>query len=198
MKKKVSMIILSIMGVTLLGIGIYHSSAANADPNLSTDEIRDLVRDQYPGEITELEMEKRGDRTVYEVEVESDGKEYDIELDGNSAEVLNLKEKELVKKEKKNDAKNTSDNVKTNDKSNKDNDDSNEQVASKEKQTIIDRAKAEEIALNEFSGNIEEIELDEDDGRLRYEIELEDGDREAEIDIDAFTGEIIVLEIDEE
>ncbi|MEC5424680.1 PepSY domain-containing protein [Virgibacillus sp. C22-A2] len=55
---------------------------------------------------------------------------------------------------------------------------------------------AEEIALNSFSGTITEVELDEDDGRLIYEIEIENGNEEAEIDIDAYTGEILVLSID--
>ncbi|MFD0951687.1 PepSY domain-containing protein [Virgibacillus natechei] len=62
----------------------------------------------------------------------------------------------------------------------------------------MDLGKAEEIALNEFDGQITELELDEDDGRLMYEIEIEDGEDEAEIEIDAYTGEILVIEIDRE
>lgn len=45
---------------------------------------------------------------------------------------------------------------------------------------------------------ITELELDEDDGRLIYEIEIESVNGEAEIDIDAYTGDIISISIDTE
>lgn len=56
--------------------------------------------------------------------------------------------------------------------------------------------KARSIALAEFSGTIEGIELDDDDDRLIYEIEIEDGENEAEIEIDAYTGEILFMDLE--
>ena len=41
-------------------------------------------------------------------------------------------------------------------------------------------------------------ELDTDDGRLTYEIEIHKDKKEAEIEIDAITGEVIVVSIEEE
>ncbi|OZU89170.1 hypothetical protein CIL03_09185 [Virgibacillus indicus] len=61
---------------------------------------------------------------------------------------------------------------------------------------VIGESKAKRIALSQFSGKVEEIELDKDDGRLIYEVEIENGNREAEIDIDAYTGAVLVLDID--
>ena len=67
----------------------------------------------------------------------------------------------------------------------------------KKPSTVIDINEAVNIALNEFKGTVTDVELDEDDGRLIYEIEMESGEEEAEIEIDAYTGAILVIEIDD-
>lgn len=67
----------------------------------------------------------------------------------------------------------------------------------KNKQTVISMEQAIAIAQKEFPGTVSEAELDEDDGRLIYEIEIEAKDEEAEFEIDAMTGEILVIEIDD-
>ncbi|MCM3740459.1 PepSY domain-containing protein [Oceanobacillus luteolus] len=55
-----------------------------------------------------------------------------------------------------------------------------------------------QIALQKFDGKVTDIELDEDDGRLIYEMELKNEKQEADIDIDAVTGEIVEFDIDED
>jgi uncharacterized membrane protein YkoI len=52
-----------------------------------------------------------------------------------------------------------------------------------------------EIALNEINvnGTIKEIELDDDDGRLYYEIELYTDTHEIDMEIDAYTGEVLSI-----
>ncbi|UJL47018.1 PepSY domain-containing protein [Virgibacillus sp. NKC19-16] len=212
MKKKLGVTIGATAAAAVLGLGIYQSNASETNPELSTDEIRQMVTDQYPGTITELELEKDSNRAVYEVEVENDGKEYDIKLDGSSGEVLNLKERELSSgnveiTEKDDDADDRDDNAddrddnqgNTNNNDSQDDGNNNGNSSTKSNNnTVIDLEKAEEIALNEFDGKITDLELDEDDGRRMYEIELEKGEDEAEIEIDAYTGEILVIEIDRE
>jgi len=61
---------------------------------------------------------------------------------------------------------------------------------------VISVEKVEEIALNEFDGTITEFELDEDDGRFIYEMEMRNKFEEAEIEIDGQTGEILELDIE--
>lgn len=227
MKKKISIAVITMIGAIVLGLGIYQSNASQGAPKLSTDEIRQMVLDQYPGEIEEIELETDFNRAVYEVEVVSDGKEYDLKLDGNTGEVLNLKEKSVKNQEKEkialeenNDKQNTNDrqddDVKheNNDRhhhhhnqhhhDNKDDNKgkkeakqkSSKQASKENKRTVIDSSEAISIAKDAFSGKVVKFELDEDDGRLIYEIELESDREEAEIEIDAYTGEIIVIEID--
>ncbi|MEN2466948.1 PepSY domain-containing protein [Ornithinibacillus sp. FSL M8-0202] len=236
MKKKVIITVSSIAIATVLGLGIYHSNAAQADPKLSKEEIVELVTAQYPGTITEIEMEKGFNSVVYEVEVESNGKEYEIKLDGNTGEVLKIKQRErhasteestnltISEKQDRPSSNSTSESESKNEKTNNDSDDNtttdskdnqddhvveeskkdnqadNEKTENKKegKKAIIDYETAKKIALAEFDGMITELELDEDDGRLIYEIEIESVNGEAEIDIDAYTGDIISISIDTE
>lgn len=67
-----------------------------------------------------------------------------------------------------------------------------------EKKNVISMEEAEKIAKTEVEGNIENIELEEDDGRLIYDVEFEDGKKldDAEVEIEAETGK--VLEIDQD
>ncbi|MBN6204879.1 PepSY domain-containing protein [Ralstonia pickettii] len=66
----------------------------------------------------------------------------------------------------------------------------------KQKQSILTKEEAIDIALEQFSGNIEGVDLDDDDDRLIYEIEIESSRGEAEIEIDAYTGKVLLVDID--
>ncbi|WP_052345692.1 PepSY domain-containing protein [Paucisalibacillus sp. EB02] len=202
MNKKLIITVSSVAIASVLGFGIYHSNAAQAQPELSEEEIRALVTEQYPGTITEVDIDKGFNKVVYEVEVESDGKEYEIKLDGNTGEVLKLEEKEtrsnnnnsseLAIKEKDNaDDKSKNDNA-----DDKKKEDVNTDKSKDKKRAAISTDEAKKIALAEFNGTIKELELDEDDDRLIYEIEIKSENGEAEMDIDAYTGEIISISID--
>lgn len=64
-----------------------------------------------------------------------------------------------------------------------------------EKPSIISRVEAESIALSIANGTITDFDFDEDD--LEYEVEIELGNKEYEIAIDARTGEVLEVEIDD-
>ncbi|SDR05862.1 PepSY domain-containing protein [Virgibacillus salinus] len=230
MKKKIGIALAVFIGATAMGLGIYHSDAAQAEPKLSTEEIEQLVKDQYPGEITEMELEKSRNRAVYEIEIHDGQKEYEIKMDGNTGEVLKLEETMIASDVKQSNEVNIDDNKDDNKSTNNSNvddkkvekddnrDDDTKELAIKEKddstkddknqqtktdddkskvgKVVIDIDKAKEIALSAFSGTIVSIELDEDDGRLLYEMEMDTNKREAEIEIDAYTGEVLVLDIE--
>lgn len=204
MNKKVLITVSSVAIVSVLGLGIYHSNAAQAEPKLNIDEIKELVTAQYPGTITEVDIDKGFNKVIYEVEVENDGKEYEIKLDGNTGEILKLEEKEthkvkqnstdlaITEKEKSGEqAKKEEKPAVTDDTKKSQDTNQNERVA-------ISYDEAKKIALAEFDGIIEELDLDEDDGRYIYEIEIKNSTGEAEMDIDAYTGEIISISIDSE
>ncbi|WP_164214610.1 PepSY domain-containing protein [Virgibacillus sp. YIM 98842] len=186
MKKTIGMTAAVLTGALVLGLGIYQSDASEADVKLSEEDIRQLVEQQYPGEITELELEKEADRAVYEVGVEGDSKEYDMELDGDTGEVLEIREKEMIAgSNETNGGQNTVKIAESDEKNN-----------SKERSSdILTVDQIEKIVLEEFPGRMIELDLDEDDGRLKYEVEVQNENREeAELDIDAYTGEILKIE----
>ena len=245
MLKKIGMTIGLIGIVTVLGFGVYHSNASQAEPTLSPDDIDELVKSQYPGTITELELDKDASGSIYEVEVVNDGIEYELKLDGQTGEIINLKEKrvdakerastkeviDLKDKEKEQKAKEKEEKeAKEKEKQEKKEQEQEQKEQAKEKEqaqpktevnksdpsttqedkpqtekkenkaknTVIDVNEAINIALAKFPGTVDEVELEEEDGRLIYEIEIEANGEEAEFEIDAYTGEIIVIEIEED
>lgn len=75
--------------------------------------------------------------------------------------------------------------------------DEDKEKQDKKSKPVISEREAIEKALEQFSGNVDDVDLEDDDGRLYYEIEIERGDLEAEIMIDAYTGEVLIIEIDD-
>ncbi|WP_060681167.1 PepSY domain-containing protein [Virgibacillus halodenitrificans] len=216
MKSKIAVVAGALTGATFLGLGIYHSDASQTEPKISTDDIKTMVADQYPGTITDIELEKNFDKIFYEVEVENENREYDLKLDANTGEVLKIREKDTSDKEsvseKKTEAsdgdkekqestkeqQHAQENKQAHDSKEQKNDDKQPVEKEKNKQSngLIGMKKAEKIALDAFAGTIVSMELDEDDDRMIYEIEIENGEDEADVDIDAYTGEVLGLSID--
>lgn len=63
------------------------------------------------------------------------------------------------------------------------------------KNVILTSAEASKIAHGQVAnGTITEIELDSDDGQRYYEIEMHTDTQEVEIEIDAYTGKVIMIE----
>ncbi len=210
MKKKIAMLTGGLAVVLVLGLGIYKSDASQADPTLNYDEVKGLILSQYPGTISEIELEKDNNRAVYEIEIVNEGMEYDLKVDANSGEILKLKEKqvavhsddqkhEVIELEKEpNDKEDKQEQAqKTEETKIEKKDAPIENKKQENKNTVIDASKAIEIAQKEFPGTVTDVELDEDDGRYIYEIEIKAGGQEAEFEIDAMTGEIIVIDIDD-
>lgn len=72
----------------------------------------------------------------------------------------------------------------------------NTEDTAREKRILsIDEVK--EIALAEREGHIDDIELETDDGYTYYEVEIENRDAEYDIYIEAYTGEVLKVEIDD-
>ncbi|MBU9713478.1 PepSY domain-containing protein [Evansella tamaricis] len=64
---------------------------------------------------------------------------------------------------------------------------------------VIGELRAREIALSHVDGEVDDVDLEERDGRLIYEVEVENDetDKEAMVYIDAFTGEVLSIEWDD-
>lgn len=218
MKKKLFMSIGAIAGAVILGLGIYHSEASQTESGLSEEEIKEQVTAQYPGDITDIKLEKQANKSVYLVDIKDAPRAYMLTLDSNTGEVMELKEtsdpeqvkiaeKQEKEKEKQKEKENQGDQKsrdtekkpeKGNSHSQQKKNNDNQSKSSEKEDTVISFDEAIDIALDQFSGEIDEIELEKEDGRLIYEIEIENGDEEAEIEIDAYTGEVLVVSIEED
>ncbi|MBP2079832.1 PepSY domain-containing protein [Oceanobacillus polygoni] len=199
MKKKLIIAGACLIGVFALVFGIYQSGASSSDPELSKEEVEKLVQEQYPGTVTTTELEKNEAGAVYKVRIESKGNNYAVTLDGNTGEVIDLEILGEAVTENSQEADNNHTEETDSKKepgTNNEPEQSEENKENNSSNAMLSQDAAREIALNEFAGTVVDIELDEDDGRTIYEIEIENGDDEATVEIDAYTGEILVLDID--
>ncbi|MFJ8066659.1 PepSY domain-containing protein [Psychrobacillus sp. NPDC096426] len=63
---------------------------------------------------------------------------------------------------------------------------------------FITEKEAIAIAKKQVNGEVIEVELDEDDNRYEYEIEIRTKKAEAEITIDATTGKVLEIDLDDD
>ncbi|WP_100012783.1 PepSY domain-containing protein [Lentibacillus sediminis] len=202
MIKKVILPLAAVVVAVVLGLAIFQSNAFTSSPELSAEEVKGLLEAQYGGAVPDIAfLEKTG---TYQAELEREGVRYHVTVDGENGEVLNLQtsgETPETSSETGDQQEEPAENAK--EESGSTENQGNEEEQSKDNQQTsndgtLSKEEAKAIAQEEFSGTVEELELDGDDGRLIYEIEMVNGEDEAQIELDAFTGEVIVLEIDRE
>ncbi|MGP4107505.1 PepSY domain-containing protein [Virgibacillus sp. L01] len=198
MKKKIGIALAVFIGATAMGLGIYHSDAAQAEPKLSTEEITQLVMGQYPGEITEMELKKNQNRAVYEIEIHDGQKEYEIKMDGNTGEVLKLEEKMIASNGKQSNEVKNNDN--TDDDTNKPANNSNDdKKAEKDDDNSDDDNK--EVAIKEKDDSTKDDKnksSKKDDDKSKVSKAVIDIGKAREIALNAFSGTIVNIELDED
>ena len=149
--------------------------AALANPKITASEAKEIALKEVNGEIISLEFDDDDDNLQphYEIDVVKDNEKVELKVDANSGAVK-VTERESINQSIKQ---------------------SNSSVlpsatASKQSATISQQ-KAIDIALAKAAGTVTEIELDENDNQLVYEIEIRNGKMEYDFEIDAITGAIV-------
>jgi len=153
-------------------------SSPDASTKISIDQVKQIVLAKVPGAtITELELDQDDGRLTYEVEACNDQTEYDFEIDAYTGAILKFESDKCVDKQ--------------------DITASTTQAATTSAQTRISVDQVKQIVLAKVpAATITELELDDDDGRLTYEVEADNGRTEYEFEIDAYTGAILEFETD--
>lgn len=100
MKKKLLTISAVLIGVLILLFSFINSNSATSEPALTKDEIKDIVSEQYAGEISTPILRNKNNEPVYHVDVAHDENIYHIKLNGISGEVITI-DKEVNKDNKK-------------------------------------------------------------------------------------------------
>jgi uncharacterized membrane protein YkoI len=138
---------------------------------LTVEEVEAKAVESVDGTVTEIDYDSSDNE--YEVEVESGSVTYELDINATTGEVVKKEADGKKLSVVKSDAKTTSQN-----------------------KNFITAKEAIAIALKHSPGTVKEVELDDDDKRAHFEIEIKDGKYEYEFEIDAVTGKILDFEKD--
>lgn len=165
----------AIGGVALANGSTVVDAASTKGDFLTLKEVKTLALQQVEGKVTEIELDTDDGRKHYDIEINDGAYEYELEIDAITGKVLKFE------KDHEDDKGTT---AKTESK-----------VAGSER-VMLTKEQAIEIAMKQAKGTVTDFDLDHDDGRKVYEIEIEDGTYEYEFEIDAYTGEVLDFEKD--
>jgi uncharacterized membrane protein YkoI len=168
--------ILSVAGVcaaAVIGVGIYF--AAEKMGEMTQKEAEAMVRDNN-GEVLSFAREwdwEFGTPSTIEMAVKTEDSYEELEMDASNGEIIRRETKYLPASE--NSAA------------------PEESSAAASAAPEITPEEAIKVALEEVKGNVKEIELDDEDQRLIYELEIQEGKREYDVHIDAMTGSVLMV-----
>lgn len=147
------------------------SSESSSNQMIGIEVAKEIALSKVDGVIVEIELDSDDGVTYYEIEMKTNQGEVELEIHAYTGEILSFSKDSKSSKGLLNLSIDTS--------------------------ALIGVAEAKRIALQQFSGTVKEVELNKDDGRLYYEVEMKTNKGEVEIEIDAYTGKIISIEIDD-
>jgi uncharacterized membrane protein YkoI len=170
--KKWFLPLIGIFVVVIAGIGIYF--AAEKMGEMTQEEAEAIVRDDHNGEVLsfarEWEWEFDNPSTIKMV-IKTENSYEEIEMDASSGQILHRETNHLLSSLNKPILGDTS--IST--------------------APAIMPEEAIKLALDEVTGDVQEIELDEENHNMIYELEIEEGSREYEVHIDAKTGSTLMV-----
>ncbi|CAH1196691.1 MULTISPECIES: PepSY domain-containing protein [Paenibacillus] len=128
------------------------------------------------GKVDDVDLERRNGQTFYEVEIDRKGNDAVVRLDAYTGKIVA---------------------VLNDDDDDNDDDYTTGTVAAGSKEVKLTAAQASSIALKQVGGGkVTKVELDHDDGRYVYEVELRTDQGEADVDVDADTGKVLKFDQD--
>ena len=171
LNKRKKTLIVGASSVLLLAGGAAGTAAyAMNKGTLSESEASSLVTKEMGGEVTRVEKDWE-DGPTYEMTVKTDEGYQDVDLDAKNGAVLSVDQ---------------------------DDDEWEEEVNQDMKKDVkLSLEDAEKKALKEVNGKVTDAELDMENGKPVYELEVEKDQKEYDIDIDANTEEVLKVEMDD-
>ena len=163
-----------------VGIQTEDNNKSSQDTKLlSMEEAKKIALAEYDGVVESFESDKDWGKHIYEIEIDNGAIEYELDMDAVTGEILKVEEDHD---------------------DDDDREDSNQTSSNKgsetENKNLISEEEAIKIATDKVAGTVNKIERDKDDGRVEYEIEIRTDTGEADIEIDAETGEILSVDYD--
>ncbi|MGG1368504.1 PepSY domain-containing protein [Priestia megaterium] len=177
-------VITTVLASTVLVVGLGASAYAMTDQSKSNDKKQTTTIEEAKAKDIALQKTDGGDITniqlaiddgvkQYEVDVTKGNKEYDVDIDSSSGKIIEFDEEQ------------------------KDDEDEKEE-ALQNISPAISLDQAIKTALKSAKGTVNETDLDQENNRLVYEIEIDTADkREATVSVDAKNGDVISVELDD-
>ena len=136
------------------------------------------------GVIHEAEKDRENGRLVYEIEVKNDEYEFEFKVDAENGEII---------KEEKDERRSGKAAIGENGNSGN--------TANAKDEAVISIGEAKGIAKKEVPGELEDIELERENGKLVYEVEIKNhqngDDDDVTVYVDAITGKVLYVEWDD-
>ncbi|UOO41155.1 PepSY domain-containing protein [Priestia megaterium] len=177
-------VITTVLASAVLVGGLGASAYAMTDQSKSNDKkqtttieeakAKDIALQKTDGgDITNIQLAVDDGVKQYEVDITKGNKEYDVDIDSSSGKIIEFDEDQKDDEDKK---------------------EENLQNAS----PAVSLDQAIKTALKSAKGTVNETDLDQENNRLVYEIEIDTADkREATVSVDAKNGDVISVEIDD-
>ncbi|MEI4528889.1 PepSY domain-containing protein [Priestia megaterium] len=177
--KVITTVLASVILVGGLGASAYamtdqSKSSTKTQTTIEEVKAKDIALQKTDGgDITNIQLAIDDGVKQYEVDITKGNKEYDVDIDSSSGKIIEFDE------EQKDD----------------------EDVKEEKLQNIspaISLDQAIKTALKSAKGTVNETDLDQENNRLVYEIEIDTADkREATVSVDAKNGDVISVELDD-
>ncbi|XRJ97531.1 PepSY domain-containing protein [Latilactobacillus sakei] len=146
-------------------------------PKVSLEKARELFKQQYPNaDISELQLKKQLNKTVYRLTGLSDTEELEMQIDSQTGDISHLTKETL------------------------DTDEQHGVARQKERfdfKSLMTLEAAQKKAQHYFDGDVLEATLEKDDGVVYWEIEGRQKHQKMQVKIDATTGEVVDTELDD-
>ncbi|RKD73319.1 putative membrane protein YkoI [Sinobaca qinghaiensis] len=204
--KKLIIITLCIIAIGAVAVGVQMFSASADDPSLNSEEAKELAASRYPGEVTVIELNNESGEQIYTMEIDGNDNDYRLKLNADSGDVVELSEITNADSQEEASEESAADTASepepaaeesSSEEASPAEEESSRETGSSSNQLPISMDDAKSIALEEVGGgSVTDIELDDDDGRVLYELEIVSSQGEVDVDVDARTGEIIVISYD--
>ncbi|UQZ34905.1 peptidase M4 [Paenibacillus sp. PK3_47] len=142
---------------------------------IGVEKAEALALKSAEGRVESIDFKERITGDYYKVEIRQANKEIDVRVDAYTGKILSVR-------------------TETDD----DDDDYREYAAADSAQgsKMITAAKAAAAATASVQGKVTEIDLDEDDGRFIYEVEVRNGRTKTEVGVDAYTAKVLYTDVD--
>lgn len=169
--------IIALMAMVMMG-------CSSASKNILTlEEAQEIALKEVSGKVLKAHEDSDDGVSYYDFTIVTDNEKYEVEVDANSGKIIKMeKDDDYVGNHTNDDTNSTNQNNTSNTNGN----------TNTNTQATITAEQAQQKAMDRVGGGyLVKCELDQDDGVLKYEIEIKNGNKEYDVDVDANTGEII-------